>query len=200
MKNPVFVRSLIAVGIAVIIVAGAFLIVRKDDSSSVPQPQIKTAEEKVPSKTTKTYTEEAGFSFNYPDDLTVAKKESTNSAVYSSLEIISKEVAGSMTFLIEDTKFKSVDELIKKNIATKEAMLGSLKAIETTYGNKTTLLAVDQGILFRADLDRATNKSYWDSIYQTFLSGFSFANTQSSSVSEDSYGGEEVVLEEDVIE
>lgn len=199
MKKPVFIRLLITVVIVIIIAVGIFLLTRKD-LSSAPQQQVKTAEEKVPSQTTKTHIDEAGFQFDYPDDLTVVKKESASSAAYSSLEITSKEVVGSMTFLVEDTKVKSVNELIQKNIATKEAVLGSLKAIETTDGSKTTLLAIDQGIIFRLDLSSKEERQYWQSVYNTVLTSFSFVAPQAASDSSGSSGGEDVILEEEVIE
>lgn len=200
MKNPVFWRSLFVVGIAIIIV-GVFLLTRQKSSSRAPidQQAQTTVEEKVPSQTTKTYTDEAGFSFDYPDDVTVSKKESTSSAVYSSLEITSEGVPGSMAFLIEDTKVKFVNELLQNNITTKETTLGNLKATETEDAVKTVLLAIDQGILFKLEINPDKNKSYWDSVYKIVLSSFSFVAPKSAT-SDSLESGEEIILEEDVIE
>ncbi|QQG40996.1 MAG: hypothetical protein HYV37_01590 [Candidatus Levyibacteriota bacterium] len=202
MKNPNVVRFVgLGVVIIMLVAFGIFFFSSSKKSDPVPlQQNVPVETKKSPSLTTKTYVDDAGFQFDYPDDLTVAKKDNTSSVTYSSLEIVSKEVSGSMFFLVEDTKAKSVDELVEKNTTTKEAALGSLEAIEVTGGDKTTLFAIDQGILFQVTLYRATDKSYWDGVYQTIISSFSFVAPAASSQSSSDSDNNDVVQEEDIIE
>lgn len=209
MKNPVFARTLILIGAAIFIIAvGVFLLTRNSSSpSSMVQPQIKIATEKIPSQTTKSYTDDTGFSFDYPDDLVVVKKESTSSASYSNIELTSKAVSGAIRFAVEDTKEKTISNWFTKNIAsgaaTKDIKLGKLDAKEFTDKNITTAV-IDQGILFRLDVMPEQEAKYWQNAYKAILSSFSFTNPQSansSSSSNDVSGGEEdIITEEDTIE
>lgn len=205
MKKPIFLRSLGIVVLIAIVIGGFLLLQQRNSSLDQEQQQEIVAVEKVPSQTTKTYTDEAGFQFDYPDDLIVNKKESTNSAIYSNIELTSRQAAGSLAFLVEDTKEKTIDLWVKKNIsltpsATKEVSLGSLSAEEIIINGNFLTVAIDQGILFRLDVSSQEENKYWQSVYNTVLFSFSFAAPESVAAPESSGGGEEVILEEDVIE
>ncbi len=208
MKNKVFIRSIgLVVFLIVVIGIGAFLLQKRNAASeSAQQKQDVVKEvEKIPSATTKTYSDESGFTFVYPNDVVVSKKENTDSATYANIEITSNVAPGTITLRVEDTKVKSVEEWTAKNIsatqsASKDIKLGNLSAREITSNNKIVSLALDQGILFRLEVIPDKEKSYWMSVYNTILSSFSFAMPQAAAPASNSGGGDDVSVEEDVVE
>ncbi len=207
MKNPIFFRSFGVVLLIAIIVGIWFFFSQPKNTSSEKQQQSKVQKETVPSATIKTHIDEAGFQFNYPDDLTFNKKESTSSAVYADIELTSNQVPGILTFRVEDTKEKTIDAWVKKNIssaspsATKEVTLGSLPAKQMDMSDTIVTIAIDQGIFFRLEIMPKKEKNYWESVYNTLLSGFSFVAPQApASSGESSVSGDDVVLEEEIIE
>lgn len=208
MKKPVLFGSLAIVVLIITIVAVFFFLQKRNAPLGSEQKQeVVEKVENIPSKTTKKYTDEAGFQFDYPDDLTLSKKESTSSAVYSEVAASSQKVAGSLSFIVEDTKTKTPGEWITKNLsasasATKEVKLGNLVAKEIMVTGKIVTVAIDQGILFRFDVMPEKDLSYWQSVYNTILSSFSFVAQQNTSVSSGTSdaGESDVSVEEDTIE
>lgn len=212
MKNPNVLRYGGLVVLVIVVAFGVFFFSSGGKQETATQNQVAPAEtEKMPSQTTKTFThEDAGFQFDYPEDIVVEKKESTSSASYSSIELTSKSVSGVIKFEVEDTKAKSIKEWISQTmfpevgaLEIKETKLGSLIAREFVLSNRITIIAIDQGILFRLDVFPEKEKSYWEKVYNTFLSSFSFSAPQgapAASVDTSSVSADDVVVEEDIVE
>ncbi len=209
MKNPNVVRF-VGLGVVIVLVASGvfFFSSSKKPEPSPLQQNISVETKKMPSLTTKTYIDDAGFQFDYPDDLIVAKKESTNSAVYTDISVSSQKVAGKLSFVIEDTKLTTLDDWVSKNIVgttsvEKSVSLSNIQAKVITQNDKTIIVAIDQKVLFKLEVSPEGENDYWNSAFSTVLSNFSFSAPQAAAVSSDiggSSGEEDVVLEEDIIE
>lgn len=210
MKNPNVLRYG-GLAILVIVVAfGVFFFSSSGKQETVTQNQAAPVEtKKLPSQATKTFThEDASFQFDYPEDAVVEKKESTSSAVYANVGITSNQASGNMSFIIEDTKAKTVDDWIKKNLnstalAEKSVTLGTMEAREITQDSKIIVVAIDQGVLFKLEVMPVNDKDYWDSVYNTVRSTFSIISSKSAAPAESSNVGvasDDVVVEEDIVE
>ncbi len=211
MKNPNVLRF-VGLGFVVLLVAlGIFFVSLVKKQEQVPLKQnISIEAEKVPSLTTKTYADDSGFTFIYPDDITVSKKESTDSAMYASLIATSSAVPGELTLQVADTKIASIDAWIDKNfqgasLVKKETAFGNMSGREVSLENATTVAAIYQGILFRLDsiLQDKKDASYWQKVNQIILSDFSFVAPQAATATSSdaaSSGGDDVVVEEDSVQ
>ncbi len=191
---------LLVIIIGLILVAGKLLLFPNSQNTSLNSPaqqavNIPTA----PSETLKTYSDPSGFSFNYPDNLSLAPNELTD-ATYAEVQLSAKGVEGSLILKITDSKFKTLDEWTKsiKDVlgSSKETKLGSLKALEIKTANGLKLAAIDQGVLFSIDVSQ---NNFWMKVYSKVIADFSFAppsqdNASTSGSSDDvSFEGEEVV-------
>ena len=161
-----------------------------------------------PSKTLKIYTDPSGFSFNYPDNLSLGNNELKDNNTYAQLQLTTKETGGSLSLKISDSKFKSIDEWVKQNTSTqppKVVNLGNLKGLEIKVGDRLLLGVLDSGILFNIEVPLGETKDYWMKVYSSVIKDFSFAppakdntalqgSSQGSGSSDDvSFEGEEVV-------
>lgn len=181
-----------------------FIFVRPKGPLSKPQSNlIKLPKEIEPSQTFIEYSDPAGFEFAYPDNLSLEKAEGVNT--YANLQLFSKDVNGSLTLKIKDSKFATLDEWIKaekipSTNTPKEVNLGTLKAREIKTADRLLLGALDQGILFTIELP-LIEQDFWMKVYDKVLTDFTFIspaanNSQevSNSASEDvTFEGEEVV-------
>lgn len=183
------VIKLLGIGVAVLIVAIATYVIFRPNEQQTSSQSEETVAAKTPASTVKTYTDSAGFSFSYPEDVTVSKKDINDQITYANVELTSSTVEGNMSFIAQDTKIKSLDEWLSKIVkstssaATKEVTLDNLPARQVTTRDKITTAVLDQGILFTIEVLVKTEKDYWTSVYNTVLSSFSFVAPQSSAAS-----------------
>lgn len=175
-------------------IAGKLLLFPASQKKSFTEQPVNTA----PSETYKTYTDPSGFSFSYPDNLSLTPNELTD-ATYVEMQLFAKGVGGNLILKITDSKFTSADEWVKSVKDTqstpKEAKLGSLKALEVKTASGLKLASVDQGVLFMIDL--SIQNDFWTKVYNKVLADFSFAppslDTVSDGSADVSFEGEEVV-------
>ncbi|MBI4038424.1 hypothetical protein HY384_00540 [Candidatus Daviesbacteria bacterium] len=152
----------------------------------------------LPSKTMKLYTDPAGFTFNYPDDLSLAKNEILDPNFYTDIQLTSKEIEGSLFLKISDTKFANLDEWLKsKQIAASsvtETKLGNLLARQFQLQDKIMVATLDQGVLFTLEIPE---NEYWMSVFEKVAADFSFSqpeqDIENSSTGEVIFEGEEIV-------
>jgi len=204
------VVQIIIISIIIIVLAGTFYFFQPKQTispiSSKPENKI-TTEEKQPSETLKVYKDDSGFSFKYPEDVKVIKKDANDPTAYASLEITSSQTKGSMSVKVLDTKLKSVDEWFSDNklgasTAKKEIKIGEISGKEIDENGKIIAAGLDQNILFTIEVDSQDQK-YWIDVYNTILSSFSFVLQQSENASENQVldeSGSDVILEEETIE
>lgn len=189
--------KVVALGILALLALGGFGFFLTQKQSPLLTSDIgliNTPSKAVPSENLIDYQDSAGFSFSYPDDLSLNKNETDDS--YSDLEVFSSKVSGSLKLRIIDSEYKSLDEWVSLNKGTeRKVSLGNLKGWEITTNDRLLLGALDQGIFFSIEMP-LIEKDYWQVVYQKILSSFSFQLPQAEgSVSSDevSFEGEEVV-------
>lgn len=158
---------------------------------------LETTKKIVPSETFIEYADPAGFSFKYPDNLSIKATEIEDDSTFADLQLASNDISGSLSLKITESKLKSLEEWLKSNKITqtpKEVKLGSLKAIEVSLSDRLMLASLDQGVLFTIEMP-LVEENFWIKVYDKILSEFTFAtptaaNTTQSDVS---FEGEEVV-------
>ncbi len=158
-----------------------------------------------PSQTFKEYSDPSGFSFSYPDNLSLENKEIEDDSVYADIQLFSTGVSGSLNLKISDSKLKSIEEWVKSNSfgeTPKEVKLGSLKAFELRLKDRLLLGALDQGVLFTIEMP-LVEENFWMEVYEKILADFSFtAPGQESTASQGgSSSSNDVIFEgEEVVE
>lgn len=198
------------VGVVVILGAAFFFLSQqpKSQESPVLSPvsDQTTSAKKLPSSTLKEYADPSGFSFNYPDDLSLTKNEAAGSGTYADLKLTSKEVDGDLNLKVQDTKLASVDAWFKESGQTgevKDVQWGTLNAKAAEDKDKATVVAVDQGILFTMEVNFSGQKDFWQKVSDQILSSFSFSSESSPGTSPQTGGSseEDVTFEgEEVVE
>lgn len=154
----------------------------------------------IPSKTSQTHTDPAGFSFSYPDNLSLLNNELKDESSYAELQLAANGINGSLVLKISDSKFKTVDEWVKATKSSqipKEVKLGSLNAMEVGTEDKLLLGALDQGVFFNIEIPLNENEDFWMEVYNRVIADFSFVSPTLDSVNSSSddvtFEGEEVV-------
>jgi hypothetical protein len=197
---------LIIVAVVIILAAGGlyFYTKPKDLSPNVSAIPSENKKEIKPSETFIEYTDPAGFSFNYPDNLSIEKNEEMDSSTYADLQLFSKDVSGSLSLRIVDTKLKKLEDWAKEasgSSAPLEKQLGNLKALEVRTSDRLMLAAIDQGVLFNIEVP-LLEQDFWTKVYEKVLADFTFIQPeagQSATVSNAS--SEDIVFEsEEVVE
>lgn len=205
-------KIVLILGVLGLIILGIFIFnpFKQKNLSSPGSLNLQQSSKITPSKTLKTYTDPSGFSFNYPDNLSLLNNELKDESSYAELQLTATGVAGSLVLKIADSKLTSLDEWVKTNnsIPTqtpKEVILGNLKALEIKNNDeqsssapqsKLMLGALDQGILFTIEIPQ---DDFWREVLNIMVADFSFAPPVSEASSGDSgspdvtFDGEEVV-------
>lgn len=190
-------------GILGIIILGILILnpFKQKSAGSTPGLSLQQEAEITPSKTLKTYTDASGFSFNYPDNLSLLNNELKDENSYAELQLTAIGIPGSLVLKIADSKPASLDEWVKDKNSTaespKEMTLGDLKALQIKSNDKLLLGALDQGILFTIEIPQ---KNFWVEVLNKVAADFFFtqpsagdASTGDGSSSDVTFDGEEVV-------
>lgn len=191
---------------ALIVLGVIFIPFKQQNPLSNPKSNLNLSPKEIkPSEIYMQYTDPSGFSFSYPDNLSISKAEIEDPNTYTDLQLFSKDVNGSINLKIADSKLKTLDEWLKINkippaIAPKEVNLGSLKALEVKLSDRLLLASLDQGVLFTVEMPRV-EEDFWMKVYQKLLADFTFTAPEAvspqgvtdSSSSDITFEGEEVV-------
>ncbi len=198
MDRKTLVLLLIALGLIVSIIV-MFLNPKKSLLSAPQTIKQETITQISPSKTLKSYSDPAGFTFSYPDNLSLVNNDPKDNTTYADIQLTAKGVEGNLAIKIVDSKVNSLEEWVKTTKFTqspKEVKLGSLKALEIAGEDRLLLGSIDQGILFTVETPNKDNKDFWTSAHDKVLADFSFAPPATSQGSGSSDGvifeGEEV--------
>lgn len=147
-----------------------------------------------PSETFKEYSDPSGFSFSYPDNLSLESKEIEDDSIYADIQLFASGINGSLSLKIADSKFKSIDEWAVGT--TKQVKLGNLEALEVKLKDRLLLGALDQGVLFTIEMP-AVEEDFWMKVYEKVMVSFSFVSPSQETVNASSneviFEGEEVV-------
>lgn len=198
-------KILILVVVIVILVAlgGLYLFTKPDSQAPNISAETEEKKEALPSETFIEYTDPAGFSFSYPDNLSIEKNEVMDANTYADLQLFSKDVSGSLALRITDTKFKTLNDWVKEvsvSATPIEKQLGNLKGIEVRTGDRILLGAIDQGVLFNIEVP-LLEEDFWIKVYDKILADFSFVIPERSATAATTGSSEEVIFEsEEVVE
>lgn len=165
--------------------AGLFVFNLNKQKPFSSNPLILQPKKATPSATSIQYDDPSGFSFSYPDNLSIIKNDITDNSTYADLQLSSKDVSGSLNIKIADSKFATLDEWLKLNEKAevgkpKEVKLGNLKALEIKTGDRLLLGALDQGIFFDIEMP-LLETDFWNKAYEKVLANFSFTQADNSS-------------------
>lgn len=193
MKKYLILSILVLLTLAI----GLILIwIRLKTPLSNPQSNLIQIPKKAdPSQTYIEYSDPAGFSFSYPDNLSISKAEIEDPSTYTDLVIFSKDVNGSLNLKIADSNFTSLDDWLKINqipssTATKEVNLGDLKALEVKTADRLLLGSLDQGVFFTIELP-LIEEDFWMRVYNRLLTEFTFVSE--ASTTDVIFEGEDIV-------
>lgn len=200
-------KTVLLLSVVVLLIVGIIWVLFFRQKTALLSPGLgqPAVSEITPSQTFKEYSDPVGFSFSYPDNLSITKAEIEDQNTYADIQLSAKGVDGSINIKIADTKLKSVLEWIKTNTTDSsqkptEVKWGNLKAQQVETSDRLLLGALDQGVLFTIEIP-LIKKDFWFEVYNKILADFSFAppdQTVSAAGGADfsdsvSFEGEEVV-------
>jgi hypothetical protein len=207
-------KTLILVVVVVVLVVGAglYFFTQPKNLKPLADAASETPKEVTPSKTFIDYSDPAGFSFSYPDNVSISNRASEIDTVidpdaYADLQLFSKDKSGSLNLRIADSKFKTIQDWIKdqglpENTTPVEKKLGELTAYEVRTSDRLMLGALDQGILFTVDMP-LIEEPFWMEVYNKVTGEFAFAAPEAATTQTSAAvsPGDEVIFEgEEVVE
>ena len=191
-------KILIIVGVLVIcsLIGLGIWVSNKPENKNLIQSAQEISFKPRPSENLKEYEDPTGFKFSFPDDLSIESKEDLDTGSYASLQLFSKDVNGSLSINIVDSKFKSIEEWVKSlGKVGEEITLGNLKAMQVKTSDRIYLGALDSGVLFILEVP-LIEEDYWTKVYKIVQENFAFTTPQASAAtSGDVYFESEEVVE-----
>ncbi|OGE72709.1 hypothetical protein A3H40_00140 [Candidatus Daviesbacteria bacterium RIFCSPLOWO2_02_FULL_38_15] len=197
-------KTAILTGLVLALIAGVVFIIYRPQQNPLITGSINQSDSKiVPSEILKTYNDPSGFTFDYPDNLSLTKNETENPSFYADIRLSSKDVDGNLALKISDTTFSSLDDWLEVNKGNskntpKEVKLGNLKAMEIKTEDRLLLGALDSRVLFTIEMPKI-EEDFWNKVYSKVLADFTFVaptaeDSQTSGDQSDvAFEGEEVV-------
>ncbi len=192
-------------GKLVILIIGGFsaaliitiLLTQKPKIPISPVLKNQSAPTKIPSLPAqlKTYTNPAGFSFQYPKSLLLTEKKINDQSIYAWVELTPPQKKGIVSIKLESSDLAKIDDWVGAG-KIKKVKLADLEAREFTDGNQTITLALDQGgVLISITTDLLLPA------YQQIVSSFIFTQPPQPTINTTGGGGEEIIFEgEEVIQ
>jgi hypothetical protein len=152
-----------------------------------------------------TWSDEAGFSFQYPKDLTVNKHEEDNDN-YAHVELTNKDHPGNSIVWVKDlpSGVSTLDSWVKKIYPTATSIDTTLggepakKILVATPIKTLTVGTISEDLLFIVE-GTLTDAEYWQKIHDTITNSFAFT-PDSSSASSNASASDEAVDEEEVVQ
>lgn len=206
------VKIFIGILSVAVIGGGAFLILRPKTDAGLIEKEISIKQAEIEKKKTKIHEDYAGFSFEYPGELSVQEVEIEDKTIYSSLEI--KSIEGEIvTLKIADTTIKTIEDWQVKFeesnvvISIKDAFFSDLEAVTVIYGapKKIKTVAVENNILY--ELISLADGGYYEKIHEKILNSFEFDESvyqESKPAGMDPVGAEDededIILVEEILE
>ena len=138
--------------VAGVLVAGAGVWLMMSKGEQKPPEVVKQKTEETAAVTEvnlKQWKDEAGFIFDYPENLKIKQNTEDNES-YANLEITAEDKVGKIKVLAQDTKLKSIDEWNKEKAENKKGRIdqGILFTIEADAGWEKELEMIDKSWQF----------------------------------------------------
>lgn len=192
-----------------LLAAGSWWILFGQKKTPLSSPQtdgqlsLVSKKEIKPSETLKEYADESGFSFSYPDNISLTKNEAKSERTYADIKLSLANLEGGVNIYISDSNFKSLDDWVKASKTeaqqSKDVNLGSLKAVEISSPDRILIGALDQGVLFTVDASLGSEKDFWKQVYSKVLTNFNFITPANSAVTSTSLSSDVVFESEEVV-
>ncbi len=196
MKKLWIVTGVLVVGV----VAGGLFVFSKNNSRVISPGEVVSTP--TPAVEMTTWDDPAGFSFQYPKDLSVNNHEEDNDN-YAHVELTSKEHPGNIIVWVSDLPkgVTTLDSWVKKIYSTSmtlDTMLGgetAKKVLVSSPSAKLIVGTVSDGLLFYVE-GTLTDKPYWQTVEDGIVKSFAFTPDTSTAAS----GQAESVDEEEVVQ
>lgn len=193
-------KTILLLAVAIGLIIGIILVLFRGPHKTsliTPGTSKQEAVQINPSETFIEYNDPSGFTFSYPDNLSLVKEEDIDTSTYANLQLTDKSINGSLILKISDSKFASLQEWLElnKNASKKppkEVKLGGLKALEVVTADRLLLGALNQGVLFTIEMP-LVEQDFWMKVYSKVIEGFSFALPADSPSDDIAFEGEEVI-------
>jgi len=186
MNRKVFI---IITGILVVSITITFVLFRSSQQISKSLGKVNTSASSsspsISSTAIKEYSDPAGFKFSYPGSATVSQKNTTDSNVYSSLEITSSSTSGKITIEAVSSDLLTLKSLISTKTGVADIKFADLYAKQYTEKGNVITLALDQGVLFTITTSSGGNVNFWKEINNKIISSFAFALPDTTQVKSD---------------
>lgn len=192
----------IIITVVVLAVVGGGFLYFNQKKSAVITPGESVAPTPTPVVELTTWNDPAGFSFQYPKDLTVDKNEEDNDN-YAHVELTSKDHPGSIIVWASDLTVKDLNDWVKKFYPSSTSIDSTLggepakKILVSTPSAKLIVGTISEGLLFYVD-GTLTDKPYWQTVEDGIVKTFAFTPDTSSAAS--GQAAAESVDEEEVVQ
>lgn len=204
MKVP---KWILVTALAVIVVAGAGSGIYLWQRNIIAKPKrTELTTTPKPTEEVATWTDPAGFTFQYPKDITVNKHgEDQNN--YAHVELTHKDHPGSITVWAKDTTASDVNAWVKteKQFAgatVSDATMSGKAAKKIALADASKIIAgtIDEDILFMIETV-PTDASYWNRVHAMIAGSFTLTQpTPDKSTASDTSAGGGAVDEEEVVQ
>ena len=202
MSKKFFLIALIVLGLVLIGLLGFFLIKKSSEPNfSSPVGQDNLSSEISPSveEKLKIYNDEAGFSFQYSDRLSVEEEANQDNQTYSFLRLTDVSRPGEILLIkVVDTQFATVEKWLadnkKPDWQVNETVMAEMNGKYIVTAEKLLSVAVNRGILFliESPVDQA---GYWQKAQKTIRESFKVNWPAPESVSSSLDSGIEEIIE-----
>ena len=198
-------KVLIAAGIVValgIAAAGVFIFSRRNTAVISPGESVVLTPTPTPAVELTTWNDPAGFSFQYPKDISVNNNENDN-VNYAHVELTSKDHPGSVIVWASDLTVKDLNAWVKKFYPASTSIDTTLggeiakKILVASPSAKLVVGTISEGLLFYID-GTLTDKVYWQTVEDGIVQTFAFTPDTSTAASGQS--ADTVVDEEEVVQ
>ncbi len=197
-------KRILMIIVTILVVAGIFGGVyvfgyKKQVSTVTPAAVISASPTPTPQELL-TWTDQAGFTFQYPKDVTIDKHDE-DQVNYAHIEMTEKDQPGTIIIWAKDTTAVDGAGWVKKEKSlsggtvfdTSLDGISGKKVLLTTPKKTIVSGVVDEGIVFYVEGSFEDNQ-YWNNAYDTITSSFTFVKEkQAAPASVDPVDEEEVV-------
>ena len=150
----------------------------------------------------KTYANDSGFSFKYPESFTLSEKEASDESTYAWVELTNPKNKDVISIKLEDSDLKKIDDWF--TTSKKKDIKGEIKKIKladlegrqfANKENQITTLALDEGGVLISILSNSS------SVHQQIVSSFIFTQSSQTTTDTSNTSEEDIIFEgEEVIE
>jgi len=159
---------------------GIFYFYQKKSPVITPGESVHSTVTPTPAVELTTWTDPAGFSFQYPKDLSVNKHEDDNDN-YAHVELTNKEHPGTIIVWASDVS-SAWPPKGGTSIDTTLGGIAAKKILISTPSAKFIVGAVSEGLVFKIE-GTLTDKAYWQTVEEGIVQTFTFTPDTSTAAS-----------------